>query len=180
MKKLDFIDRVEYNKLPQSYKDKRKKLTQLSKELRRLDKKKDKLKVEIKLIQSQTKSLNKTHNLLYKELEFINKSYLPNCYVYSYRKGKNKQNNEYLNLVIKHSLKTISIYLGKKESVIKKLQQHITNLNNRNYPTKINDFLKVKISELIKYDNPNWIIENTIKFNEILNGLEDDTDMTFS
>ena len=76
MKKLDFIDRVDYNKLPIDVKNKRQLFTDLGKKLRKLDRRKDKLKLEIKTIQTETKSVKKEYTKLYKELEFINKSSL--------------------------------------------------------------------------------------------------------
>ena len=174
MKKLDFIDRVDYNKLPTDVKNKRQSLTDLGKQLRKLDKRKDKLKLEIKTIQTETKSFKKQYTKLYKDLEFINKSYLPKCYIQPYTKGDNS--TIYLNLMIKHT-KSTSIYLGKKVDVFNKLESHIDGkLTERNYQYKINSFFDYKMSELVDYDDPNWMLKNTITFKNIINSLNDSKD----
>ena len=48
------------------------------------------------------------------------------------------------------------------------------NLNNKNYKTELNDFLSKQIRRLIDYDNPNFILEKSIYFKDILRMLEDD------
>ena len=77
IKKLDYIDRVDYDKLPQSFKDNRKKLTELGKQLRKLEK--DKIKYQSKLtsIKTDLKDLTKQYNKLYNELKPININYSP-------------------------------------------------------------------------------------------------------
>ena len=71
MKKLDFIDRVDYDKLPIDVKNKRQLLTDLGKKLRKLDKRKDKLKLEKK----QKKELEKKKkvDIKTKEVEVLSK-----------------------------------------------------------------------------------------------------------
>ena len=180
MKKLDFIDRVDYNKLPTDVKNKRQLLTDLGKKLRKLDRTKDKLKLEIKTIQTEIKSFKKQYTKLYKELEHINKSFVPKCYVQSYTKNNNP--TIFLNLIIKHT-KTTSVYLGKKVDVFNKLESHIDGkLTERNHQYKINSFFDYKMSELVDYDDPNWMLKNTITFKNIISSLndsKDDTKMSF-
>ena len=180
MKKLDFIDRVDYDKLPIDIKNKRQLLTNLGKQLRKLDKRKDKLKLEIKTIQTETKSIKKQHTKLYKELEFINKSFVPKCYVQPYTKNNNP--TIFLNLIIKHT-KTTSVYLGKKVDVFNKLESHIgSKITERNYQYKINMFFDWKFKELVDYNDPNWLSEHSITFKNIMESLNDTKDdmMSFS
>jgi len=180
MKKLDFIDRVDYNKLPSDVKNKRQSLTDLGKQLRKLDRTKDKLKLEIKTIQTETKSFKKQYTKLYKELEHINKSFVPKCYVQSYTKNNNP--TIFLNLIIKHT-KTTSVYLGKKVDVFNKLEPHIgSKLTERNHQYKINMFFDWKFKELVDYNDPNWLSEHSILFKDIMESLNDTKDdmMSFS
>jgi len=182
MKKLDYLDKLDYEKLPQSYKDTKSQFHIVSRELIKLDKKKDKLKLELKSITVNRKSIKKQHTKLYKELEFINKSYLPKCYVVI----DNKNSGQFLNLIIKHQ-SNITMYLGSKEFVIESLKPFINNLNNYNFKSKINDFMEIKISELITINDPNWFFKNQPKFKDILitlntindDTIEDDNTMTF-
>ena len=166
---LDYISKSDYENLPQSYKDKRQQLTDLGKSLDKLNRRKDKINNELQTIYSSTKSLKKQYTKLYNDLQFFNQQFLPKCYVVIDKRS----NNDYLTLVIKHT-KTTSIYLGKKDNVIDKLKPYINNLNNKNYKTKLNDFLSIQIRKLIDYDNPNFILEKSIYFKDILRMLEDD------
>ena len=59
------------------------------------------------------------------------------------------------------------------------LQPHIKNLNNKNYKFKINDFLTPIISELINYDDPNWLSNNKLNLKIILSSLNDDSNLSF-
>lgn len=178
MKKLDYLDKLDYEKLPQSYKDTKSQFHIISRELIKLDKKKDKLKLELKSITVNRKSIKKQHTKLYKELEFINKSYLPKCYVVI----DNKNSGQFLNLIIKHQ-SNITMYLGKKEYVIKELKPFINNLNNYNFKSKINDFMSIQIGELITTNDPNWFYLNQPTFSDILktlNDTKDDSMMSFN
>lgn len=171
IKKLDYIDRVDYDKLPQSFKDNRQKLTELGKQLRKLEKDKTKYQSKLSSIKTDLKELTKQYNKLYNELKPINNNYSPKCYCIEYTKGNNP--TKYLNLVIKSNKKT-TIYLGKTDKVIQQLKPYINRLNSKNYPYLIGEFLEDKISELVDYDNPNWIIQNSPKFKDILSSLDND------
>ena len=167
--KISFIDRVDYDKLPQPFKDKRQQLTVLGRKLRKLEK--DKIKYQSKLtsIKTDFKVLKKQYYKIYNELLPINHNYSPKCYCIEYTKGNNP--TEYLNLVIK-SVKKTTIYLGKTDKVIQQLKPYINRLSRNNYIYLIGDFLENKISELVDYDNPNWIIQNSPKFKDILSSLD--------
>ena len=106
IKKLDYIDRVDYDKLPQSFKDNRKKLTELGKQLRKLEKDKTKYQSKLTSIKTDLKDLTKQYNKLYNELKPININYSPKCYCTEYTKGDNP--TKYLNLVIKLKDTTMS------------------------------------------------------------------------
>ena len=147
---LDYISKSDYENLPQSYKDKRQQLTNIGKSIDKITKRKNKINNELQSI--------------------FNKQYLPKCYVVINYKGKNK--TEFLNLVIKHT-KTTSIYLGEKNKVIKTLKPYSKNLNNKNFKTVINDLLSTQIRKLIDFNQPNYIVENTILFKDILKVLDD-------
>ena len=166
---LDYISKNDYQSLPQQYKDKRQQLTDLGRTIDKLNRRKDKIKKELQTIYTSSKSLNKQYTQLYKELQFFNKQYTPKCYVVIDKRYE----DDYLNLVIKHT-KTTSIYLGRKDKVIKQLKPYIKTLTNTNYKTKLNDFLSKQIRKLIDYDNPNFILEKSIYFKDILRMLEDD------
>ena len=97
IKKLDYIDRVDYDKLPQSFKDNRQKLTELGKQLRKLEKDKTKYQSKLSSIKTDLKELTKQYNKLYNELKPINNNYSPKCYCIEYTKGNNP--TKYLNLV---------------------------------------------------------------------------------
>ena len=170
IKKLDYIDRVDYDKLPQSFKDKRQQLTVLGRQLRKLEK--DKIKYQSKLtsIKTDLKDLTTQYNKLYNELKPININYSPKCYCIEYPKGTNP--TKYLNLVIKSNKKT-TIYLGKTDKVIQQLKPYINKLSRKSdYKYLIGDFLGDKISETVDYENPNWIIQNSPKFKDILSSLD--------
>ena len=98
IKKLDYIDRVDYDKLPQSFKDNRKKLTELGKQLRKLEKDKTKYQSKLTSIKTDFKVLKKQYYKIYNELLPINHNYSPKCYCIEYTKGNNP--TEYLNLVM--------------------------------------------------------------------------------
>ena len=166
---LTFIKDVNYDRLPQHFKDKRQQLSELGRTIDKLNRRKDKIKKELQTIYTSSKSLNKQYTQLYKELQFFNKQYTPKCYVVIDKRYE----DDYLNLVIKHT-KTTSIYLGRKDKVIKQLKPYIKTLTNTNYKTKLNDFLSKQIRKLIDYDNPNFILEKSIYFKDILRMLEDD------
>ena len=165
---LDYISKSDYENLPQSYKDKRQQLTDLGKSLDKLNRRKDKINNELQTIYSSTKSLKKQYTKLYNDLQFFNQQFLPKCYVVIDKRS----NNDYLTLVIKHT-KTTSIYLGKKDNVIDKLKPYINNLNNKNYKTKLNDFLSIQIRKLIDFTQPNYILNNPILFKDILKMLSE-------
>ena len=164
---LDYIKSVDYNKLPQPYKDLRQQLTDVGKDYDKLVRKKMKLKSQLEVIYKESKSISKKYTKLYKDLEFMNKSYSPKCYVIEYPKDK----PTFLNCRIVTSPPT-TIYLGKIDVVISKLQPHINNLTNKNFKTKINDFIKIKISEIIDYDNQNWLDKNKVNLDTILNTMD--------
>ena len=165
---LDYISKNDYQSLPQQYKDKRQQLTDLGRTIDKLNRRKDKINKELQTIYTSSKSLNKQYTQLFKELQFFNKQYIPKCYVVIDKRYE----DDYLNLVIKHT-KTTSIYLGRTDKIIEQLKPFIPNLNNKNYKIKLNDFLSQQIRKLIDYDNPNFILENTIKFKDILKMLND-------
>ena len=167
---LDYISKSDYENLPQSYKDKRQQLTNIGKSIDKLTKRKNKINNELQSIYTETKTLKRQYTELYNDLQFFNKQYLPKCYVVINYKGKNK--TEFLNLVIKHT-KTTSIYLGEKNKVIKTLKPYSKNLNNKNFKTVINDLLSTQIRKLIDFNQPNYIVENTILFKDILKVLDD-------
>ena len=170
IKKLDYIDRVDYDKLPQSFKDNRKKLTELGKQLRKLEKDKTKYQSKLTSIKTDLKDLTKQYNKLYNELKPININYSPKCYCVEYTKKDNP--TKYLNLVIKSNKKT-TIYLGKTDKVIQQLKPYINKLSRKSdYKYLIGDFLGDKISETVDYENPNWIIQNSPKFKDILSSLD--------
>ena len=170
---LDYISKSDYESLPQSYKDKRQQLTDLGRNIDKLNRRKEKINNELQSIYSTSKTLKKQYTELYNDLQFFNKQYLPKCYVVvNYKKGKDSQVTEFLNLVIKHT-KTTSIYLGKKEYVIEQLKPYIDNLNNKNFKIKINNLLSTQIRKLIDFTQPNYIIENTLLFKNLLEKLRD-------
>ena len=165
---LDYIKNVDYDSLPQSYKDLRQQLTDVGKQYDKLKRDKKKLNDKLQIIYKEQKSVSKQYTKLYNELKFINKSYSPKCYVIEQK----KKNIPYLYLKIDHT-KTTTIFLGNKDEVINiLLQPHIKNLNNRNYKIKINNFLTNKITELIDYDDPNWLDKNKINLDVILNTID--------
>ena len=125
---LTFIKDVNYDRLPQHFKDKRQQLSELGRTIDKLNRRKDKIKKELQTIYTSSKSLNKQYNQLYKELQFFNKQYTTKCYVVIDKRYE----DDYLNLVIKHT-KTTSIYLGRKDKVIKQLKPYIKTLTNTNY-----------------------------------------------
>jgi len=173
---LDYIKNVDYDSLPQSYKDLRQQLTDVGKQYDKLKRDKKKLNDKLQIIYKEQKSVSKQYTKLYNELKFINKSYSPKCYVIEQK----KKNIPYLYLKIDHT-KTTTIFLGNKDEVISiLLQQHIKNLNNKNYKFKINDFLTPIISELISYDDPNWLSNNKLNLKIILSSLNDDSNLSFS
>ena len=165
---LDYISKNDYQSLPQQYKDKRQQLTDLGRTIDKLNRRKDKINKELQTIYTSSKSLNKQYTQLYKELQFFNKQYIPKCYVVIDKRYE----DEYLNLVIKHT-KTTSIYLGEKNKVINTLKPYSKNLNNKNFKTVINDLLSTQIRKLIDFNQPNYIVENTILLKDILKVLDD-------
>jgi hypothetical protein len=164
---LDYIKNVDYDSLPQSYKDLRQQLTDVGKQYDKLKRDKKKLNDKLQIIYKDQKSISKKYTKLYKSLEFMNKSYSPKCYVIEYPKDK----PTFLNCRIVTSPPT-TIYLGKIDVVINKLQPHINNLTNKNFKTKINDFIKIKISEIIDYNNPNWLDKNKVNLDTILSTMD--------
>tara|TARA_B100000768_G_C11099323_1_gene298379 strand:- start:72 stop:644 length:573 start_codon:yes stop_codon:yes gene_type:complete len=164
---LDYIKNVDYDSLPQSYKDLRQQLTDVGKQYDKINRDKKKLNDKLQIIYKEQKSVSKEYTKLYKQLEVFNKSYSPKCYVIS----QLKKEITYLSFKIEYT-KTTSIYLGKKDVVFNQLQPYIKNLNDKNYKYKINDFLTKKISELIDYDDPNWLDKNKVNLNTILNTME--------
>lgn len=172
---LDYIKNVDYDSLPQSYKDLRQQLTDVGKQYDKLKRDKKKLNDKLQIIYKEQKSVSKQYTKLYNELKFINKSYSPKCYVIEQK----KINISYLYLKIDHT-KTTTIFLGNKDEVINiLLQPHIKNLNNKNYKFKINDFLTPIISQLISYDDPNWLSNNKLNLKIILSSLNDDSNLSF-
>ena len=165
---LDYIKNVDYDSLPQSYKDLRQQLTDVGKQYDKIKRDKKKLNDKLQIIYKEQKSVSKQYTKLYNQLKFINKSYSPKCYVID----QLRNNVNYLMFKIDHT-KSTTIYLGKKDEVINTLlQPHIKNLNNRNYKIKINNFLTNKITELIDYNDPNWLDKNKINLDVILNTID--------
>lgn len=164
---LDYIKNVDYDSLPQSYKDLRQQLTDVGKQYDKLKRDKKKLTDKLQTIYKDQKLVSKEYTKLYKQLEVFNKSYSPKCSVIE----QLKNNIPYLYIKIDHT-KSTSRYLGKKDVVLNQLQPYIKNLNNKNYKFKINDFLTSKISELIDYDDPNWLDKNKVNLNIILKTME--------
>lgn len=164
---LDYIKNVDYERLPQSYKDLRQKLTDIGKKYDKLNRDKKKLNDKLQIIYKDQKSISKQYTKIYQQLEVFNKSYLPKCHVIS----QTKVDETYLYVKVKHT-KSTTHYLGKKNNVILKLKPHIKNLNNNNFKFKINDFLTSKISQLIDYDDPNWLDKNKVNLDLILNTMD--------
>ena len=166
MRKLDYLDKVDYEKLPQSIKDTKSKFHVLNKEIKKLNKRKQKIQQELNLINVDLKSLSKQHTELFNDLKFINKNYNPRCYVvYNTKNGE-----EYLNLVVKHLGKSKPIYLGKPYNVWEKLKLKTSNLNYRNkenFKNKLNIYFEEKIGERLDYSNPKKLLTDKILFKDL-------------
>ena len=167
MKQLDYLDKIDYNKLPLSYKDNKKQFHSVSRTIKKLNNKKQKIKLEIKEINSELKSFKKQQTKLFNDLKFINKNYNPKCYVIY----DNKNGVDYLNLVVKHLGKSKPIYLGKKINVYDKLKDKLTNLNYKqkhNFKNKLNDYFENKMKKMLDYNNPNKLLTDRILFKDLI------------
>ena len=166
MKQLDYLDKIDYDKLPLSYKDNKTQFHSVSRTIKKLNNRKQKIKLEIKEINLELKSFKKQQTKLFNDLKFINKNYNPKCYVVY----DNKNGVDYLNLVIKHLGKNRPIYLGKPINVYNKLKDKLTNLNYKqkhNFKNKLNDYFETKIGSMLDYSNPNKLLTDRILFKHL-------------
>ena len=170
MKQLDYLDKIKYDKLPLSYKDNKKKFHSVSRTITKLNNRKQKLKLEIKEINSELKSFKKQQTELFNDLKFINKNYNPKCYVVY----DNKISGDYLNLVVKHLGKSKPIYLGKPKNVCDKLKGKTKNLlmldynKISNFKNKLNTHFEMKLGKMLDYNNPNKLLTDDIKFKDLI------------
>jgi len=170
MKQLDYLDKIDYDKLPLSYRDNKKQFHSVSRTIKKLNNRKQKIKLEIKEINSELKSFKKQQTELFNDLKFINKNYNPKCYVVY----DNKNGVDYLNLVVKHLGKSKPIYLGKPIKVCDKLKGKTKNLLNLNYnqienfKNKLNTHFEMKIGKMLDYNNPNKLLTDRILFKDII------------
>ena len=63
---LTFIKDVNYDRLPQHFKDKRQQLSELGRTIDKLNSRKDKINKELQTIYTSSKSLNKQYTQIYK------------------------------------------------------------------------------------------------------------------
>ena len=79
------------------------------------------------------------NNVLYNQLKFIKKSYVPKVYLKVYRKNSKPQ--YYVHVVIKYFNYSKTVYLGKREDVFEILSTKISSLSYRNFNSKTLKFL---------------------------------------
>ena len=151
--------------------------------MRNFLKKANNLKIEcIDLIEENT--------VLYNQLKFIKKSYVPNVYLKVYRKNNKPQ--YYVHVVIKYFNYSKTVYLGKREDVFAILSSRIPLLNYSNFNSKTlkflapliksfclqlnskDDFISTKFQLKSLLDD--FIVNNdpTVGFNDFLKSLSKD------
>jgi hypothetical protein len=128
--------------------------------------------------------------VLYNQLKFIKKSYVPKVYLKVYRKNNKPQ--YYVHVVIKYFNYSKTVYLGKREDVFEILSTKISLLSYRNFHSKAvkflspiiksfclqlnskDEFISTKINLLSLLDD--FVVENnpTVGFNEFLKSLSKD------
>ena len=164
MKQLDYLDKIKYDKLPLSYKDNKKQFHSVSRTITKLNNRKQKIKLEIKEINSELKSFKKQQTELFNDLKFINKNYNPKCYINSFYKN----DIEYLNLIIKHSNISKPIYLGKPKNVLDKMKPIVPNLTLKNIKTKLTLYFTDKVKSHLDYSNPKLLLKNKLSFSDLI------------
>ena len=170
LKRLSWLHSYQYNSLPSEYKVMKKDYNKIRSELLRKIKRLDKIKDEVKCLNDEIGILSQKHNKLFRELEFINKSYNPKIYLNTYSKiGK----GEYCQLIIKSMNTTKTIYLGSKSKIIGSFYNYIPNLTINNYEYKVSEFLKPIITQhFIKLNNPKSFLSNTFRLKDIIELLD--------
>ena len=132
-----------------------------------------KLKKKINSLNNDVETLLDDTKIIYNQLKFIKKNYLPRIYIKTYT--KNNKHQKYLNIVVNYFGISKTIYLGKREIVLtslnidsnlseKRLKQNILSSISpiifkscRDVKNKL-DFLDLTIKS-------NTIIENTVPKN---------------
>ena len=121
-----------------------------------------KIKLERIDLIKERRLLNRDITNTFNTLKYINSNYNPKCYVVL-------DKGIYYNLIIKHLGKPKSIYLGKPQSIIKKLHQHLPNLkysNVKKFEYTLNTFFEDVIRNNMNYNKPTLNIK---KLSDILN-----------
>jgi len=83
-------------------------------------------------------NLNNANNILYNQLKFIKKSYVPKVYLKVYKKKNNSQ--LYVHVVIKYFNVSKTVYLGKRDIIITKLSDKIKSFKINNFSKKLKSY----------------------------------------
>jgi hypothetical protein len=139
MNEKNIIEKNVLENFPDSYsiisEEYSKKVSQIEKKetlIRDFLKKVDNLKIECSYLIEE-------NSVLYNQLKFIKKCYVPKVYLKVYRKNNKPQ--YYVHLVIKYFNYSKTVYLGKREDVFEILSTKISSLNYRNFHSKSLKFL---------------------------------------
>ena len=162
MEYLDYLTDVEWNQLPTDYKNSKIEHTNTVRSIKRLEKQLINIDLKRKDIIKQILLLKRDKTELYNKLQYVNKHYNPKCYVVL-------DKGIYYNLIIKHLSKPKTIYLGKPQSIIKKLDKHLPNLTYKSvkkFEYTLNTFFDDTIKNNMNYNKPTL---NINKLSDILN-----------
>ena len=130
--------------------------------------------------------------VLYNQLKFIKKSYVPKVYLKIYRKNNKPQ--YYVHVVIKYFNYSKTVYLGKREDVFEILSTKIPSLTYSNFNSKCLKFLspiiksfclqfnskddfistKFKLKSFLRDFTADSAAADTIGFNDFLKSLSKD------
>ena len=159
---LEYISDIDFKKLPKEHQQLKITFTNLNRQLKKINKRLDKIQLEKTDLIKQRRLLNRDITNTFNSLKYINSNYNPKCYVVL-------DKGIYYNLIIKHLGKPKSIYLGKPQSIIKKLHQHLPNLkysNVKKFEYTLNTFFEDVIRNNMNYNKPTLNIK---KLSDILN-----------
>ena len=161
-KRFEFIDDVKWNKLPKEHQQLKINHTNTNRKINRINKRLLKIESERLELIKERRLLKRDKTELYNKLQYVNKHYNPKCYVVL-------DKGIYYNLIIKHLSKPKTIYLGKPQSIIKKLDKHLPNLTYKSvkkFEYTLNTFFDDTIKNNMNYNKPTL---NINKLSDILN-----------
>ena len=140
MTKKYYIEKKDLDLLPESYKS----LAVIYASNYDLIQSKQKLVIDLndRITQEniELSNLNNANNILYNQLKFIKKSYVPKVYLKVYKKKNNSQ--LYVHVIIKYFNVSKTVYLGKRDVIITKLSDKIKSFKINNFSKKLKSYLQ--------------------------------------